>query len=167
MPVSDQPVQEKPVAYRPDQQYPRVSILIAARNEAATVLDCLYAITQLTYPADALEVLIGDDQSTDQTGPLVADFIADKPNFNYQLLLVSPAAIELLNENILALWGQLGAEARLASAQQNVNVGMTDDKRAWASEKGRAEATLRAALASGQIRPPKKEEDPVSGCFRL
>ena len=39
---------------------------------------------------------------------------------------------------------------------------MTEQKRAWAAEKGRAEATLRAALASGQIRPPKKEEDPVS-----
>ena len=39
---------------------------------------------------------------------------------------------------------------------------MTEQKRAWAAEKGRAEATLRAALASGKIRPPKKEEDPVS-----
>lgn len=86
----------------------------------------------------------------------------DKPNFNYQLLLISPAAIELLNENILALWNQLGAKARLESAQQNIHVGMTDQKRAWAAEKGRAEATLRAALASGRIRTPKKEEDPVS-----
>ncbi len=46
---------------------PRVSILIAARNEAAAIARCLTAIRQLDYPAHLLEVLLGDDASTDAT----------------------------------------------------------------------------------------------------
>jgi cellulose synthase/poly-beta-1,6-N-acetylglucosamine synthase-like glycosyltransferase len=46
---------------------PRVSILIAARNEEAAIARCLRAIRQLNYPPRLLEVLVGDDASTDQT----------------------------------------------------------------------------------------------------
>ncbi|MBW3130197.1 glycosyltransferase [Hymenobacter profundi] len=46
---------------------PRVSILIAARNEEASLGRCLQAIRQLHYPAHLVEVLVGDDGSTDRT----------------------------------------------------------------------------------------------------
>jgi cellulose synthase/poly-beta-1,6-N-acetylglucosamine synthase-like glycosyltransferase len=36
---------------------------------------------QLNYPKDKLEILIGNDASTDSTAKLVSDFIADKPHF--------------------------------------------------------------------------------------
>ncbi|TGE29187.1 glycosyltransferase [Hymenobacter metallicola] len=49
------------------QPWPRVSILIAARNEEAAIGRCLTAIRQLRYPAELVEVLLGDDASTDQT----------------------------------------------------------------------------------------------------
>jgi 1,2-diacylglycerol 3-beta-glucosyltransferase len=49
------------------QPLPRVSVLIAARNEAAAIGRCLQAIRQLEYPAHLLEVLLGDDGSTDGT----------------------------------------------------------------------------------------------------
>lgn len=58
-----------------------VSILIAARNEAANILNCLEAISRLNYPPGLVEVLIGDDNSTDETNALVAAYIQDKPNF--------------------------------------------------------------------------------------
>ncbi len=61
--------------------YPKASILIAARNEEATIERCLRALTQLNYPAGQLEILIGDDASTDDTRGVVARFIADKPQF--------------------------------------------------------------------------------------
>lgn len=60
---------------------PRVSLLLAARNEEQLIIRSLTAIAALDYPADKLEVLIGDDQSTDKTAALVNAFIADKPNF--------------------------------------------------------------------------------------
>ncbi|WP_054414585.1 glycosyltransferase [Hymenobacter sp. DG25A] len=60
---------------------PRVSILIAARNEAATIERCLRALARLNYPREQLEILIGDDASTDDTREIVRRFIADKPWF--------------------------------------------------------------------------------------
>lgn len=60
---------------------PRVSILIAARNEEATIERCLTALSRLNYPPEQLEILIGDDASTDNTAAIVAAFIANKPQF--------------------------------------------------------------------------------------
>ena len=73
-------------ALSPSTARPRVSILIAARNEEANIERCLTSLTQLNYPPEQLEILIGDDASTDDTAALVARFIADKPQF--RLLLI-------------------------------------------------------------------------------
>ncbi|GAA3929429.1 glycosyltransferase [Hymenobacter algoricola] len=51
---------------------PRVSILIAARNEEAAIGRCLRAIRELRYPAHLVEVLLGDDASTDATAAVAA-----------------------------------------------------------------------------------------------
>ena len=48
-------------------ELPRVSILIAARNEEAAIGRCLRAVRQLAYPTHLVEVLLGDDASTDRT----------------------------------------------------------------------------------------------------
>ena len=46
---------------------PRVSILVAARDEAVALPRCLASLRALRYPAALLEVLVGDDGSTDGT----------------------------------------------------------------------------------------------------
>ena len=46
---------------------PRVSILIAARDEAAALPRCLASLRALDYPPELLEILVGDDGSTDGT----------------------------------------------------------------------------------------------------
>ena len=46
---------------------PRVSILIAARDEALALPRCLASLRALDYPAKLLEILVGDDGSTDGT----------------------------------------------------------------------------------------------------
>ena len=99
---------DQPAAHRSGRGYPQISILIAARNEEATILDCLQAITQLDYPSDAVEVLIGNDQSTDRTGATVADFIAEKPNFQLFTIIESRAGL-VGKANVLA---QLGNRAQ-------------------------------------------------------
>lgn len=45
----------------------RVSIFIAARNEEAALPRCLASVRALAYPPHLLEVLVGDDASTDRT----------------------------------------------------------------------------------------------------
>ncbi|MCU0450269.1 MAG: glycosyltransferase [Bernardetiaceae bacterium] len=54
----------------------QVSVLLAVRNEAPNLLRCLAAIdAAVTTWACPVEVLIGDDQSTDGTGALAQQFI--------------------------------------------------------------------------------------------
>ncbi len=67
--------------YHPLDSYPRISVLVAARNEANNIIDCLNALNSLDYDKDKIEILIGNDQSTDYTGMLVENYIKDKPNF--------------------------------------------------------------------------------------
>lgn len=46
---------------------PPVSILVAARNEETALPRCLAALRALHYPPDRIEILVGDDASTDRT----------------------------------------------------------------------------------------------------
>jgi 1,2-diacylglycerol 3-beta-glucosyltransferase len=60
---------------RPDDGFrPRVSIIIAARNEEGQIASCLDSIVALTYPKDLLDVIIVDDRSTDGTGDIVTRY---------------------------------------------------------------------------------------------
>ena len=70
-----------PAPIREREIYPKVSILLAARNEEQLILRSLASIDALNYPKDSIEILIGNDGSTDKTSELVQDFINDKPNF--------------------------------------------------------------------------------------
>lgn len=60
---------------------PLITIWIAARNEEANILNCLQGIEALNYPKDRLQILIGNDQSSDRTEELVRSFILEKPHF--------------------------------------------------------------------------------------
>ena len=63
------------------KDYPRVSLLLAARNEEKLIERSLQSIDQLDYPKDRIQVLIGDDNSTDRTAYLVEKFIQGKPEY--------------------------------------------------------------------------------------
>ena len=60
---------------------PSVSVLVAARNEDQNIIDCLQALNNMQYTEGQIEILIGNDQSTDCTQMQVEDFIKDKPKF--------------------------------------------------------------------------------------
>ena len=59
---------------------PRVSIIIAARNEETNIGHCLESIVRLAYPRHLLEVIIVDDRSTDGTRRIVTEFIKNHPH---------------------------------------------------------------------------------------
>ncbi len=65
----------------PLAEYPSVSILVAARNEADNIIRCLEALDDLEYDAGKIEILIGNDLSSDYTQMLAENFIRDKPRF--------------------------------------------------------------------------------------
>jgi cellulose synthase/poly-beta-1,6-N-acetylglucosamine synthase-like glycosyltransferase len=67
--------------FRNDESLPSISILIAARNEEKNIINCLKSLELLDYPQNKLEIIIGNDQSTDRTAELVAEFTQNKCYF--------------------------------------------------------------------------------------
>lgn len=61
------------------QELPKISILIPARNEAGIIRYCLEALEQLDYPTTKLQIILGNDQSIDDTAEIIEAWVADKP----------------------------------------------------------------------------------------
>lgn len=59
---------------------PFVSVVIAARNEEASLPECLDSLVRQTYPADKFEVIVADDGSTDQTAAIYIQYARDNAN---------------------------------------------------------------------------------------
>jgi hypothetical protein len=78
------------------------SVLVAARNEAASLPQLLQALQKQHLPADRFEVLIADDHSTDGTATLVAAAAA-----------AAPRAVRLIRLPA----GTTGKKAALAAAE--------------------------------------------------
>jgi|TARA_B100000035_G_scaffold314502_1_gene330974 cellulose synthase/poly-beta-1,6-N-acetylglucosamine synthase-like glycosyltransferase len=71
-------------------QKPFVSIVIPAKNEMENIGRILSDLTKQTYPADSYEVVVIDDESSDDTVRIVNDFIGYIPN----LQLLSSEGVE-------------------------------------------------------------------------
>ena len=64
-----------------DEELPSVTIIVAARNEENNILECIQSLDKLEFPNDKLEIILVDDGSTDKTGKIIDEFIADKSRF--------------------------------------------------------------------------------------
>src|SRR5512143_3341371 len=53
------------------KEWPGVSILVPARNEARVIANTVERLCALDYPREKLEIIIVDDGSTDGTGDIV------------------------------------------------------------------------------------------------
>lgn len=59
---------------------PRVSVIIAARNEEDNIGGILSDLVQQSYPTELYEVIIANDQSNDRTGDIVNGFAENFPH---------------------------------------------------------------------------------------
>jgi len=64
-----------------DSDLPSVSVIVAARNEESDILECIQSLDKLEFPEGKIEIILVDDNSTDRTGEIIDEFIADKPKF--------------------------------------------------------------------------------------
>jgi chlorobactene glucosyltransferase len=55
---------------------PDVAVIVPARNESANIGPCLQSLCAQNYPAERLRVIVVDDDSTDDTAPVVAALAA-------------------------------------------------------------------------------------------
>ncbi|MCP4440495.1 MAG: glycosyltransferase [Aureispira sp.] len=65
------PYIELPKHYTPTVS---ISIIVAARNEAKAIKDCLESLAQQNYPKHLFEILVVDDNSEDITSQIVCSF---------------------------------------------------------------------------------------------
>jgi len=88
------------------QSTPRVSVLVPARNEEKNIGDCLASLVKQDY--SNLEILVLDDDSTDQTAAIVRQFSAQDSRI--KLIAGAPLPAGWLGKN----WAchQLGERAR-------------------------------------------------------
>jgi len=61
------------------ETFPFLSILVAARNEENIIGECVAHLLQLDYPEDHMEILIGDDRSTDGTWEILSEIQKSNP----------------------------------------------------------------------------------------
>lgn len=66
-------------AGKPIDQYPSVSVVVAARDEEAGVGEALGSVLDQTYPGH-LEILAVDDRSADRTGEILAGLASERPD---------------------------------------------------------------------------------------
>ena len=71
-----------------DKQLPTVTVVVAARNEEDKILRTLESLNKLEYPDGKLEVFIVDDNSSDNTGSIIDEFISGKTIFIFFLIVV-------------------------------------------------------------------------------
>lgn len=66
--------------FREKNRVPKVSVLVAARNEESDLPILLRSLANLDYPKDQLEILIADDQSEDQTPQILSNWVKNGRN---------------------------------------------------------------------------------------
>jgi cellulose synthase/poly-beta-1,6-N-acetylglucosamine synthase-like glycosyltransferase len=81
-------------AQKPIDGYPSVSVVVAARDEEAGVGEALASLLDQDYPG-GLEVVAVNDRSTDNTGGIIADLAARRPE------RLRPLEVEALPEGWL------------------------------------------------------------------
>ncbi|HZV11769.1 MAG TPA: glycosyltransferase [Candidatus Kapabacteria bacterium] len=59
---------------------PKISVVVAARNEEKNIGQCLRTLVGQEYPADKMEIIVMDDGSTDATGTIISTLISSYPS---------------------------------------------------------------------------------------
>lgn len=66
--------QSKEIKYYAEADLPKISIWVACRNEENNIRACIESLLALEYPKEKIQILIGNDQSTDNTRAIALEF---------------------------------------------------------------------------------------------
>jgi 1,2-diacylglycerol 3-beta-glucosyltransferase len=76
------PANEAILANEEIREFPKVSLLVAAKNEEAVIAKLVQRLCQLDYPLDKYEVWLINDNSSDNTGKIVDQLAQQYENLN-------------------------------------------------------------------------------------
>ncbi len=82
----------RPPAEPLSRDTPKISVLVAARNEEDTIEDCITSLLNNDYPEHLTEIVLINDSSTDNTGEIMCRYTRQYSNIVYV-----PVEMESLN----------------------------------------------------------------------
>lgn len=84
--------------YSESDALPRISILMAAYNEEAVLERKIRSIFETGYPLNQLEVLVGSDNSSDQTNTILEKLAKEFPNLQYSKFTERQGKVKIINQ---------------------------------------------------------------------
>jgi cellulose synthase/poly-beta-1,6-N-acetylglucosamine synthase-like glycosyltransferase len=103
---------------------PRVSIIVATRNNEQTINECLGAIFKLDYPKDFLEVIVVDGCSTDATVEIAEKYPVKVVSAPLNAPAAYNHALKMINNEVL---GFIDSDAKVEKEWLNKLVAYLDD----------------------------------------
>ena len=76
--------QQNQQVYQSADELPAVDILLAAHNEEAVIVEKVRSTFDTNYPLDRLRLLVGSDNSSDQTNTMLAKLAAEHPQLRFE-----------------------------------------------------------------------------------
>lgn len=73
---------DQPTKFLRDDELPNIAVFVAARNEEKNIGKCLRSLIAQNYPKEKISIFVGNDQSTDNTGTIVDEFIRREANIS-------------------------------------------------------------------------------------
>ncbi len=65
----------------PEDELPIATVIVAARDEEQNIIDCMNSLDALEYPKGKLQIIIIDDNSSDNTPKIIEEFVEGKDRF--------------------------------------------------------------------------------------
>ncbi|HPB06146.1 MAG TPA: glycosyltransferase, partial [Prolixibacteraceae bacterium] len=70
-------------SFEAGDELPMVTILMAAYNEESVIEDKIRSVFNTSYPMQKVEMLVGSDNSTDNTNTIVRSLCEEFPNLHF------------------------------------------------------------------------------------
>ncbi len=108
---------------KPDQlkRFPRIAIIVAMRNEEQNIESCLKSLLALDYPEDKFRILVGNDDSTDNSKQVVEQIKQRYPKIEL-FDIPQDYTTHVGKQNVLSFLGDQVNEELIAFADADVEV---------------------------------------------
>lgn len=105
-----------------EEALPPVWIFMAVYNEATVIADKLESVFNTTYPTQAIRLIIGSDNSTDNTHQIIETFKQQHPNYYVQLTIFAGrnGKINIINQLIATHKQAFAPNAAMVLTDANV-----------------------------------------------
>ncbi len=85
-------------SYHHTDSLPVISIIMAAYNEESVIEEKIRSIYKNEYPADKMEILIGSDNSSDNTNAICQRIADESPNLHFTAFTKRQGKISIVNQ---------------------------------------------------------------------